>query len=76
MPCELITIEAPRAGFKGEDAQRALKAQVAWFEKYWAWRSRGRKGPVKHGGEEMANVESQISKRRTKTKVQVLANEQ
>ncbi len=34
VPCELITIEGAAHGFKGEDAQRALKAQVAWFEKY------------------------------------------
>ncbi|MDD4269403.1 MAG: alpha/beta hydrolase [Pirellulales bacterium] len=34
VPCELITIEGAAHGFKGEDAQRAVNAQVAWFEKF------------------------------------------
>lgn len=35
-PCQLITIEGAAHGFKGEDAERAVKAQVEWFEKYLA----------------------------------------
>lgn len=35
-PCRLITIEGAAHGFKGTDAERAVEAQVGWFEKFLA----------------------------------------
>jgi dipeptidyl aminopeptidase/acylaminoacyl peptidase len=36
VPCKLVVIEGAGHGFRGDDAQRASAAMVAWFQEYLA----------------------------------------